>query len=917
MAGLKRFLPIGLSVLAIVAMCFLPGCTVAPDTGTGVATVEPSLPQPKTLTDATEIELDNAIHNAAAGREDILAFLLYRVTIDHVTYSDDKSLALVWIALVDQQTGLVQSGEPGLVIVHKTTDTANPWSITFQADANFAAELQAVPEKMLSADVREHYMPAIQQQPKDPVVYTGYHLPWTNGAAVYLTGSIGHVYTYKSCPTTCLYAFDFANGTMFPVRAAKRGTVKYVVWDNVNGNTTKANYIILEDTSTTPTTYQVYFHLAQNSTPAALRVIGAQVVQGQFLGNADDTGYSSGNHLHFHVHTNSTSYWGTSVDIVFEEVSVNGGRPRLCTEASAYPQLGSECVGGNRYVSANSDAEPPTGGITSPSPYTTITSPTLNVSGWMKDDVKVWRGQLYYNTGKDWTPIGDLITSSPFTQDIDMCAMNIPDGKLFLSIKVQDVAGKFSDGTQGLTELTKSYSCPAKPPVCTPTDNQVALYTARGYQGVCKVLDIGDYSNLAALDPSFLDDVISLQVGAGVSAVLYPDPDFSGLQELFQDGDSDLSDNVIGAATAASLKVLPRITPPVPPTLILPQAISETTDLVLQWTAGEGEQTSNQLTGPHSYTNNLDWQDGKGWQVGMLPVGTYTWTVTARNLAGTTSATQEFTVAAKLDPPSSKLDELPIEVNSSAVNLTWQVLSGVDGLDHFNIQFRIQGQDWQEVPDKPGKDTREYLFWGQPGTTVEFRMQAVDILGNAEELNTLPEAMTTFVATCGDDAFEGTGAGDDEFTSAAPLKPGSLQVHNWCQAGDVDWVVFSAKAGDQMRFSTKAVDLASAANLTLYEPDGTTVIGSAKPANAGAEGVLDWTAPVDGVYALKMTPEDGRIAGTDTKYQLNVESKSTVQPTTLICGSAAIPALLGGSYLLAKRAKKVSKQKKHTKNMGW
>lgn len=917
MAGFKRFLPIGLSVLAIVAMCFLPGCTVAPNTGTGDSTVEPSLPQPKTLTDGTEIELNNAIHNAAAGREDILAFLLYRVTIDHVTYSDDKSLALVWIALVDLQTGLVQSGEPGLVIAHKTADTANLWRITFQADSNFAAELQAVPEKMLSADVRENYMPAVQKQPKDPIVYTGYHLPWTNGQAVYLTGSIGHVYTYKSCPTTCLYAFDFANGTMFPVRAAKRGTVKYVVWDNVNGNTTNANYIILEDTSTNPTTYQVYFHLAQNSTPAALRVIGAQVVQGQFLGNADDTGYSSGNHLHFHVHTNSTSYWGTSVDIVFDEVTVNGGRPRLCTEASAYPQLGSQCVQGNRYVSANSDAETPTGGITSPSPYSTITSPTLNVSGWMKDDVKVWRGQLYYNTGKDWKPIGDLITSSPFTQDIDMCAADIPDGKLFLSIKVQDVAGKFSDGTQGLTELTKSYACPAKPPVCTPTNNQVALYTARGYQGVCKVLDIGDYANLAALDPSFLDDVISLQVGAGVSAVLYPDPDFGGLQELFQDGDSDLSDNVIGAAVAASLKVLPRITPPVPPTLILPQAISETTDLVLQWTAGEGEQTSSQLTGSDGYTNNLDWQDGKGWQVGLLPVGTYTWTVTARNLAGTTSATQEFTVAAKLDLPSSRLDELPLAVNSTAIKLTWQVLSGADGLDHFNIQFRIQGQDWQELPDKPGKDAREYLFWGQPGTTVEFRMQAVDILGNAEELNTLPEAVTTFAAPCGEDTFEGSGMGDDEFASAAPLETGALQVHNWCPAGDVDWVVFSAKVGDQMRFSTKAVDLASAANFTLYEPDGTTVIGTAKPANAGAEGVLDWTAPVDGVYVLKMTPVDGRIAGTDTKYQLNVESKSTVQPTTLICGSAAIPALLGGSYLLAKRAKKVSKQKKHAKNMGW
>ena len=108
------------SILRLFLLIFLAalfaGCTVIPaGTGQNLNTEQtPQLPQPKTLTDPTEIELLNAIQTAASGREDVMAFIVYRVTIDHVQYSDDKNLALVWIALVDKNTGLVQSGEPGL-----------------------------------------------------------------------------------------------------------------------------------------------------------------------------------------------------------------------------------------------------------------------------------------------------------------------------------------------------------------------------------------------------------------------------------------------------------------------------------------------------------------------------------------------------------------------------------------------------------------------------------------------------------------------------------------------------------------------------------------------------------------------------------------------------------------------------------
>ena len=122
---------------------------------------------------------------------------------------------------------------------------------------------------------------------------------------------------------------------MYRLHASKAGTVWRTRWDAPNGDDSDmGNYIVLKDTSTTPTTYQLYLHLAQDSIPLELRAEGAYVAQGDFIGIADDTGKSTGHHLHFHVHTNPDSYWGTSVDITFDDVDINGGRPPLISTSS-------------------------------------------------------------------------------------------------------------------------------------------------------------------------------------------------------------------------------------------------------------------------------------------------------------------------------------------------------------------------------------------------------------------------------------------------------------------------------------------------------------------------------------------------------------------------------------------------------
>jgi len=374
---------IGLGVIVLVAILALLGSMLLPDGGLKfnqpkttapvgeevslTPGAEPQFEAPKSLTDPEQVvlavTLAEQVRAAAVAREDVMAFILYDVAVDSVEYSRDGKLAMVWISLVDKETGLVQPGEPGLVIAQEKQDPAKPWKLTFQADAGFAAALQAVPNKLLSAEVKAFYMPALQQEQKSSVVYSGYRLPWKPGQTVRLTGSIGHVYTYKSCPSSCLYAFDFANGTMFDVVAARAGTVKYVVWKYENGDPKNANYLVLEDTSTSPTTYQVYLHLAHESIPAELRKVGVAVNQGQFIGNVDDTGYSTGHHVHFMVvakdtlyQTSSGYYFGRAEDITFKDVFINwdaatqGGRPRRIDEATTY---GGE--GQNYYISGNAE----------------------------------------------------------------------------------------------------------------------------------------------------------------------------------------------------------------------------------------------------------------------------------------------------------------------------------------------------------------------------------------------------------------------------------------------------------------------------------------------------------------------------------------------------------------------------------
>ena len=258
----------------------------------------------------------------------------------------------------------------------------------------------------------------------------GYRLPWANGLTMFMTQSVHHDYYTPSL--NAHYAFDFAApgypSGMFDIYAAKGGTVWMYIdsWENGHynpNNPNEANYLVLQDTSTTPTTYQLYLHLAQNSIPSALKVKGAVVQQGQFIGVADDTGVSSGNHLHFHVHASSSSYWGSSVDITFADVAINGGRPRnqadaaFCRHDATYNDICDSFQ--STYVSGNTshtDVTPPVGDLLDPLHGSLVNTSTLRLEGWATDaDSGLASAQFITLYEGSWHEVGPIFNTNLFS----------------------------------------------------------------------------------------------------------------------------------------------------------------------------------------------------------------------------------------------------------------------------------------------------------------------------------------------------------------------------------------------------------------------------------------------------------------------------------------------------------------------
>ncbi len=427
------------------------------------------------------VELSEQAPEIAAAVETALAraggrWANYDYEIDHIQVQEDGLKAIVWLAALDLETGELVGREPELAMAERVS--ADKWDVLLDDDEKFLEKFKTLDfaQKSIEGDLISDQ----EAQPKSTRVFGGYYLPWAKGLEKRLTWSVGH----SSCYPTyyCTYAFDFADGTMFPLVAAKGGTVYHWRDTCVNGDSSCTNSITLQDRSTTPWTYQIYLHIAQNSIPSNLKKVGTPVMQGQYIADVDDTGYSTGHHVHFMVVAEETHYtstsgyvWGVAEDITYKDVSINwdaatqGGRPRLAYEAATFGGVGQ-----TYYVSGNKPANPPTGGLTAPVNMTYATTSLLNVAGWGDDDIAVTKLEMMVNYGGTWVHIGKDQTANPFNTNIDLCNTSVPDGPLYLALRVWDYEGNPS-GILSARKVIKDVQCGA-----SGTDPQVTLTLSGG-----------------------------------------------------------------------------------------------------------------------------------------------------------------------------------------------------------------------------------------------------------------------------------------------------------------------------------------------------------------------------------------------------------------------------------------------------
>ena len=652
-----------------------------------------------------------AVQEMAGKRLDVLAFIVYRVFIDHAVISQDGKTVFLWLGFEDRDSAEVIAAEPMPAIgqlqgVDPTR--ADSWQLTIPPDPEWKTRLDALPDDLISVDLKTSFLlEADAAATAEPLAIGGYKLPWGAGTAKMLEGSIGHELVYFSCINQdCWYAFDFADGTMFPLLAS-RGGVTWVFYDGCNNyNPDCSNYLVIKDTSTNPTTYQLYLHLAKNSIPASIRYQGAPIRQGQYIGNVDDTGYSDGHHLHFHVFTNFTStYWGHSVDITFADVAVNGGRPRTCNEARNWPSYGGECIPGDWYISGNIGTDPPTGSISQPEAGAILTTPIMTVSGSAWDNLGITGIQVIARWNNTWHEIGSRLTSPTFSTQIDLCAAGVPTGPIDLGLRIWDLEGNMTLDIPGLRPIINNNNCSTiTPPACVPDSNQVALFADANYRGTCTLVNIGEYDAPPEGFPNIGNNNIeSLIVGSSVRLTMWSNAYFTGADETFESADSDLRDNRIRSNAVSSIKISERTSIPPAPTLY-PVSATDQDTIILRWNGTYATSYAASLqncpdgpacTAPPTLVQTMPAGNTDTWLIdGPLPTGTYRWSVTGINNNGTgVGASAIFNITAG-NPPSGTILSAPYDDDLENGSEPWTTT----GLWH-----------WQEV-DRDGAANHAMVF---------------------------------------------------------------------------------------------------------------------------------------------------------------------------------------------------------------
>ncbi len=389
---------------------------------------------------------------------------LFEPVLNTAFVSADGKIGVLWLALKDS-TGRILATEPGVVFAVRQNVG---WQIVFSSDKEWPEIKASLPAEFLPASFQSAPESAPDQAGIDYL--TGYYLPYVAGTSHRLEGSVLHFHDYPplgypSCTSEfCRYAYDFTDVGHFPLVASKAGLVVASRDSCFDGNTSCTNYIILQDT--VGGAYQIYLHLAHNTIPDYL-IAGTFVDRGKYIGDTDDTGYSTSEHVHFMIVSSwwygASNYpWGASVDMRFSDVTLNGGIPRTCYEVTNLPIYGgaTECNGNpsvpfsplnDWFVSGNVGASPPTGQLTRPAAGAIVApgvNPLMDVTAETSDDVRVVKAVLIVNINGSWREVGPQVTNPTaagvFDWDVNICKAGDLNGSIEVALKIWDHEGNIT-----------------------------------------------------------------------------------------------------------------------------------------------------------------------------------------------------------------------------------------------------------------------------------------------------------------------------------------------------------------------------------------------------------------------------------------------------------------------------------------
>jgi len=623
--------------------------------------------------------------------------------VDEIRLSQDGRWSTAWILYYDQGLELYLPIEPGMAIAFWD---GTAWQVTLPRDTGWDQMLQSLPNDLLTGAEKEMWSAMNQGGSLEMVEATpdsGYKLPWLGGVTGYMSRSVAHDDDY----TTAHYSFDFffigdticptagepspsgitgVTGANFDLRAAKAGTVWGFKDTVVDCDHTDVNFIVLRNNDN-PANFQLYLHLSQDSIPDELKHIGAQVAQGQFLGRADNTGNSTGSHLHFQVQGQpywpaDNPYWAVAKDMVFSEVNIYGGHPRREWEVDSEYCQGPDgdfiCdeYGRMTYVSANypsGDSFPPSGGLSGITLGQVVESQTVTLSGWGEDvgtGVDYMQLAAFYNNA--WYNIGDPFTDD-FTYTWDLCnpGATIPDGMVSVALNVYDQAGNVS-WEEGISHFIKDYVCQIPPPECIPGPEQVTLFEGVDYSEACVKFGLGNYANGGALAPMGNDDAASILVGSNVMATLYSEENYAGHSQTLLNADHNLADNLVPVDRLSSLRVWLRQDLPLAPISLSPASgiqFKQNDVVMISWRNGGGAvEYQVELTTPTGL-QLLPWQESSSLPLSGLTQGSYNWKVRGRNPTGegSWSVSRGFSIGLAETWPEARVAPYSDNMDSSSV----------------------------------------------------------------------------------------------------------------------------------------------------------------------------------------------------------------------------------------------------------